>query len=772
MQQPQEAANWWETAPVVGQGTGAPQQHEQPDGDWWESAPVVNGSFAKKSSLEPQSAFQTATNLAAKGMTFGIGTDLTSGLAHAVSAPLKGDNRPFTQTFQEGVNLGREQEDINRMSHPASALVGDIAGIAGSLGYGGEASPTLMGRMAQNALFSGTLGGIQGAVGTPGDLSNRIEGAAQSAVPSAIMGAAIPLAVEKAAVPAIQALSKIPSFANNAVKGFINPLKSAGREEIAANLQRGIPGYEQSISNLPGPPIKGLNLTPAELSENPNMIAMQRVIGQSSPEDMAFMQKRHDENQNVLKSAIANLRQPTNSGVSSALETASNAAKANERNAWKSIDPNKEIRINTGPLKQDVENYISQLPDAYKQFLPKDAIKVIENMTPGVNFDNYDATRKVLGNLQSKYASGASPDYNRARIIGDIKKIVENNLEGATIFTPENAFVKQHSTALTTGKEPLQISGPKKYKGLNPGEYNDVTDELQQRLAAAKQATKDYHATFSQPDIRSVLSSDKYGFDKVPESAVADKFIRGGRGAKESFEAYRKALNGAPTEVRLQGENAARNVLFDKLESEASGSKPIESAYSGGNLSDTAMTPASFRRAIEKYRHIIDSDLLTKPQRDVIYGVQKSLDLMNQPASQKLAGNSNTPADLMGKKWLDAILGKYSGIALKGAGMVGGAMANIHGPGGAVLGAIAGKSLEDVLERRIYGVQKDKIMELIKKATYDPEFAKALNMKATPANLKMVKQPARGMMEEILKREGLLSANLSSPSKQQKQSSE
>jgi len=655
--------------------------------------------FDAPSLPKSENAFHSATRSAVNSFGLLPVDDLASGLAHATANGINGSNKNFMQSFDEGVSNAKSQRESNSQAHPMATTAGSIAGFMGGMGsVAGDAPETLLGRSMQAAGIGAGSGAATGAIETPGDLQQKAEGAIPGAVVGGAIGAVLPPALEKVIIPGASAIYNAPGKIGEAVSGFVKPRLPQGQEEIAGTLYNNLLQGKEVPDNLQ-PAIQGLNLTPGEMMQDPNAIGLQRQFETQDPMLANATRERMAGNQQTLRNAVEEIGgdvENPNAQVLSSLRSANQSAKSSNQNLWQNAGIDNANQIPFSDLRAQVKDYYNGLATPEKQYLPK----YIQDVATGkydhvksVSLPELQAYRSDLSaqSRQSYIPANQNYNANRGRILGEVGDIL-----GSAAESPEY-----------------------------------IGDATSQAYQAARQNTAQMKQTFGQKDVRNALYNQ-------PESSVADQFIRSGKGAPEAFQAYLNALKGAPEEVRQSGYEAARAALSNKILAEASTSAPISEVVGENGLTQTALSAAKMRNAINKYQHIINSDVLNDAQRSTLNSVQRSLDMMNSVSAAKMVGNSNTPADLMGKKWLDVLLGKYTSGATKFL------------PYG------------DKIADAAYGSSREKILDLVQQATQDPDFARALQMKARPGNMKFINPISANKLEALLAAEGIASGQISS----------
>ena len=239
------------------------------------------------------------------------------------------------------------------------------------------------------------------------------------------------------------------------------------------------------------------------------------------------------------------------------------------------------------------------------------------------------------------------------------------------------------------------------------------------------------------PPVAKVQARDLAGNAKIPDSGVADEFIKAGKGGPEALNSYLRKIGNDPA-----GLQAARDAFARKFLDEVSSVAPDAS----GARFVLAGKTTNF---IKAYEHVIDSRLFTNDQRALIRAIGKGADMATRTARGGAQGGSDTYSKLAGGRFVDAMIGTVPARMLTaGAGAASGFVAG--GPGGAVIGAGAGGLGGQKLVDALYAAPREKIVALIEQSLHDPDLAKALMMKATPKAVDMMPKRVQSALVGVL----------------------
>lgn len=467
------------------------------------------------------------------------------------------------------------------------------------------------------------------------------------------------------------------------VKAAVRPFTDAGQRELAGKIineaSGGVPLAPEAA------PLADAQLSTGQATNNPGMLWLERSQqDKTGPARNALETQRTATNQ-AIRSGVDQIGDTSASAAApgvmgNSLDTAQKAARGVESRAWQAIDPGNDALIDLKPIQDSVSNYVQTLPPAYRKFLPQDALDVIANHDPTASFGDYTALRSVLGG--AKRQADAAGQANQSRIIGNVQKLVDTGLQPSATLS-EDAVAR----------------------------FND-----------AKQASINYHSLFDQPNVRKSLSVDANGFDRVPESATADQFIKplSSPGAPEAWNAYVSAIKQAPPPVQAQAMDAARSAFaqkfLDKIQS-------VNLDQAG----DRVVQAGKITKFTDDYAHVINSPLFTDDQRTLIKAVNDTADMAARTSRTGASMGSDTFAKLSGDKFLDAMIGGMTAKALPAvAGAAGYKIGEMFGGHGAELGAAAGYTGATKLAKALYAAPREKVMDLVQQAIRDPDLATAL----------------------------------------------
>lgn len=264
------------------------------------------------------SVFDYANNLArsaSQGITFGFGDEIAAAGDAAVSK-ITGDNRSFSDLYDE--NLGRERDLLEefRETNPVSAAGGEIAGaIGGAVATGPAAAAnrlmaggaSTLGRMGRGALAGGAYGGAYGFGAGEGGAGERAENAAEGAGIGAVVGAA--------AVPAVDLVSSGVRRAAQALLDRYGRTEAGQRKVIDAIAKAHGGDTRKGLAAVKAALEKGDDLSIADVggvNVQRQADAVANVAGESSQIADDFISRRLAGRGDRLRAAADNLAPSAN----------------------------------------------------------------------------------------------------------------------------------------------------------------------------------------------------------------------------------------------------------------------------------------------------------------------------------------------------------------------------------------------------------------------------------------------------------------------------
>jgi hypothetical protein len=601
--------------------------------------------------------------------------------ANAVNRAVSERDKNYNVQREKAGSVGFDWGDaLGNLISPPNLALGAISG--------GTTWPQLIGRGILSGAALSSAQPISGAK-TPADMSTAAleqagAGGAIGGISAGIIGGRAPEA-GTAGKPA-NAPGVVPAI-GRALRGATAPLTGSGRQVLAGQVLQDVGGNFKPE----GLPLEGLQVTPGQRANNPGLMYLEDVSSQRTPTAINETAVRQGTNNRVIQNAITSLGDqnadaPTR--MSDALERAYAAAKARTGQAWKAAGVDQMTGVPKNWIQGRVNNYVSGLKTAERNMLPAGVLDTLEQI-PNQNVDmgEIQAWRSQLSD-ELRTASRAGQD-NKARVIGGLLRTADGLIDEL----PEMGANQPNAEQLAAYK-------------------------------AARGATRQLKQTYTQPTpVRSALSVNSYGEDRLPVSATADTFIRSGKGAPEALNSY---LNAITVDGKLDpgGVQAARNAFSQKfLDTVTSNAQP--------DINGVAPIAAPKVRAfVDNFQHVIDSPILTSDQRDLVNRIAKATDMVGRSARAQTPG-SQTYARLAGEKYLDALIGPAASKLMPlGSAAVGAAAGSMMGPIEAFSGAVAAGLGEDKVSGVLYGAARDKVMDVLDEAIKNPEVAKTLMQKS------------------------------------------
>lgn len=308
----------------------------------------------KQQNLAQTNALQAATDKAANTATFGLGS-VASGLGAMAANPINALMGTQSLNLGGAYNQGRQDytntSQAEDVQHPTASMLGDVAGIAGSMPLAPKGAIDLLANapdwLANKYAVRGLAGaGAGGAVGfgtTPGDILDQLKGAGYGALTGAAAGEAIPAAMDAGgylATPLINAIRNKLSTPEELAENKLGQMFSRDNLEPSDVLQKMMSSGDSSTlldsagkntksfaRTLAGQPGEGQEIISNALQDRqqeqiPQASAMLRdnmggnaslydtvdnIIKQQQEKSAPLYQEAFKQNQNVSSPAIDNI---------------------------------------------------------------------------------------------------------------------------------------------------------------------------------------------------------------------------------------------------------------------------------------------------------------------------------------------------------------------------------------------------------------------------------------------------------------------------------
>lgn len=461
-------------------------------------------------------------------------------------------------------------------------------------------------------------------------------------------------------------------------------------------------------------PLPGMKLTSGQASNDRGLLWLENNVSQATPEGATKFAESLAANNKAIRTGIEQLGDhgaDAPSAMSAALDRIYTAHKKLVGEIWKKADVSNSGGVSGYQFNNFMKKYVGGLPIADQAQVPADVMGVVEKLGTAKtqNLSDVQSVRSMLSSRATQAARAG--DGNLARILGGLADQTES-------------FIDMKAAQLGD-KLPL-------YK-------------------EARAATRAMKETFDQPPaVRKALGVDSHGADRVPESAMADHFIRSGKGAQEDFNAYLKAISIKDPKTGITSYDP--DAL--KAAQDAFAQKFIKQVTNAGvdAQGETLVSPAKMQKFLTDYRHIINSPAFEPAQRDLISRIAKATQMASRSAAAKPpGGGSDTFQKLSGDRFIDALVGPHASKLLGVASKVGGAVwgALEEGKMGAMMGFMGGEKVGGLLND-LYKAPRDKVVSIITEAMHDPQLAKDLMTKASNSNAKLLPPPRRAKIFGVL----------------------
>lgn len=704
-----------------------------PDNVSWDSRSGDNAAVSEiKKSLPKTGSFSESI---AHGGTFGLSDEIEAGL----SAPLQygldtltgkndlhvgdlvaGKQKPTLGNYYHA-NLEniREGQENYAKEHPVLNTVGEVVGGAMDLNpeaIGEAVAKGFWPTVAKGGTTGAAIGATQG-FGEGEGVTGRLKGALVGGITGGAVGAAAP-----AVVPwVIGGARAAGSMIQRAIAPWTKNLDSFIDETVGNVLNR---AAGDSGANFEAPPLPGMAPTTGQATNNPGLKWLERSVEQSTPEAADASAQARTANNQAIQSAIGNLGDlQSNAAVdmNTAVEKASKAANTSTRAAWKAANVDETTGISAPQFQDHVKDYLDGLTVAARKNIPGDVLDILHQLAEqgttdlgeiqDVRSNVTDALREAAFNRQS----------NKARVLGGLADTISDFIDNIP----------------------------------RPAEAAEAYD-------TARDATKQMKKTFNTPkDVRNVMGVDRYGADKTPLSAVADTFIRSGKGAPEAFQSYLDAVDSNLKSAARPGQTAPERIaaVTEARQDVESGYQAARDAFAQRFLdkvtttaSDQAGSPiisaAKVKNFIDDHQHVINSKIFDDDQRDLITRIGQAADMANRTVNAGAKGGPDTFAKLQGKTFLDVLIGPGASKLIPLASTVAGA--HVGGPVGAAAGLTAALVGESRIENLLYGATRDKALALVHEAMNTPDLAKTLMQSASAKAAMQIPAPQRRLIYSVL----------------------
>jgi hypothetical protein len=459
--------------------------------------------FDKPTSMVPYSTGSAKDGLA-KGMN-AIGTNVATGDATGF---LDG----FARGTGEALGLAAPVAKGAQLMSKVPGLIGQMADDVGQ----GLAS---LGALGSEALAGGVSGGAEQAAKDAG----LPEWAQQTAAIAAPMG-----------VGALAA-TKAPSKALDKVKREIAPFTKPGAMAVASNRVVDLAGGGARAAELSDriTPDNPLNLTPAQQTDDPKMLALEQMAAKEDPalrarleeraaqskdtaEDLMkvdgdimdtrnFFEQRRREfadrfrekaqgytdraDQAIDRTGPERTEMQNSLAMSERLDRAYAESKAEERALWDKIDFN--LKVPTGNAKAALETVDAETGRALKLDIPRVAQDLLGE--GGAAFKDFESAREMhslysrLRQISRNANSGPSPNANEARIADTLADAILADINESPVLSNDFGLARAATRAL---KETFSTGAPGKLRNQTNQGDTRIEPELALDETVGRQGNK------------------------------------------------------------------------------------------------------------------------------------------------------------------------------------------------------------------------------------------------------------------------------------------
>lgn len=453
-----------------------------------------------------------------------------AGIARATGAP---QNAP--QSFARGVGQAAGA------AIPAGATARALSASGGLLGrVAGDSSKSM--NTVPGLLSEGLAGGAARASQDAAERAGAPDWAQQAAgLAGGLSTAAIPYVASR--TPTALGARQL----GKAIKTAAMPYTESGAQEVARQRVQELAGGQERASELAARLANGseIGLTPAQIMDDPNMLALQQTAAKQDPNlreqlveqaqqsrtraaetfpgaggdvegaQAFFEARKQDALQSItarVERATEGARRPGSNNPASTnsevvveqLRRAETAAGAEEARLWAAVP--KEARVGTQNARQIAEELIASTPRAQRDDIPR---KVMELLAPGANngFSDTETVSEVHGlyselrrNARTAMA-GVDQNRNAARMANAVAEAILEDL-GAT----------------------------------------DATTDIGKAINTARAYSAAKHETFDQGTVGRLMRRTLDGDDQIDPRLALDRTLgRGGTAASVAYDDIARA---------------------------------------------------------------------------------------------------------------------------------------------------------------------------------------------------------------------------------------
>lgn len=507
--------------------------------------------------------------------------------------------------------------------------------------------------------------------------------------------------------PGAMVRSMLPAKVTSRVSAVARPFSDEGRDLIAGRVLNENAGtYPTQIQAAPLP---GMQPTLGQSTNNPGLLWMERSLNQGPGGAEKLATSRTANNQAIIDAihGLGDVDANSSEGMLQRLEAVQQAEKKATAAKWKAAGVDETTGVPVQALSAAVTDYMKGLTISGKKNVPSEIVDTLDEIRKSgtTNLGEIQDWRANVGD--AKRAAFKAGLNNKYRILSGLEDTVGNFIDN--------------------------------FGGIGP-----ATGENMNAYQAARNSTRDLKQRFNEPGspVTSALSYKEFG--QAAPSNTADLFIKPSTsaGAPEAFNSYLKAIGNDPL-----GLKSARDAFAQKFMESVQSVTPDQNGQ-------RFIIPGQVTKFTDRYSHIVNSKLFDDSQRSLIKKIQEAADMGARTSRAIPPGGSDTAGKLLGNQFIDVLIGPGAGKIIPSAAAAAGLA---HGPIGSGVGFILGKSAEGAFESALLKAPRDKVVALLNEAIADPQLAKALMMKATPGNAKLMDPRVRGKITKILIGENALS---------------
>ena len=503
---------------------------------------------------------------------------------------------------------------------------------------------------------------------------------------------------------ALSGLGKATKYGAGKVAAPFEPLTKAGQQKIAANVvQEAVGGSEAAL-----PIIDALSKvrngtfskfeTPAEISQNPGLAALEKNVARSSLPGVEEFGTRAAERAALRDQTIRGLSTQTDvapevagAELQKGLSELRKKAKTGENAAYNAIDPTNQTSISLEGIRGDILDAANQYYGSKGPAMGRELRALLNEATTRPKPKTVEPSG-LLDASGRPIAPPAPPKLPLELPLEDLQNLRSRAL--AISQKAKGPLVQDSRAAALAGNIADNL---KKAVEKAASDKKGMSEQQAKLWEVARQLTAKKGQTFDRGAVRKVIRQQQFGYGMPPEKVVST--LSAGPTAIEQLKS-----TGSPRLLEI-----ARGQMTTKL---------------------SGMTPAQLSRYVKANRGTLsklfsaqEMNKLSEVVRDI-----KNEQSVGELSSQASKGGSNTFQNLAIDKYIEDKISSGSRIgklALQ-VGLPGGGAA-VGGPMGAIAGALLSRPIEGFIGKAVGNVKST-----IRNATLNPQAMRELLTPSIP----------------------------------------